>query len=120
MQPAVSASAYLATLPIEFLRFWFLENPKLTWRVLSFIFAATVHQLGYQSLFKTFFQPWKNEYREGLEKFSLFMGIFIKSILILVDTIIILLLLAVEAAAFIFWVFLPVIAIWGIYVGLFT
>jgi len=36
-------------------------------------------------MFKTFFKPWKNEYREGLVGFSIVMGMIIKSLFIFAD-----------------------------------
>jgi hypothetical protein len=120
MRTAVPATSYIVSSPIIFISWWFLESPKIIFKILYFFFAATVHQLGYKSLFKTFFKPWKNEYRKGLVGFSVIMGIAIKSLLIFVESFLILFLLIVETAFFIFWVILPFIVLWGIYAGLFT
>lgn len=60
---------------------------------------------------RTFFQPIKNEYRKGLVGFSIGMGIFIKSILIIFDLLILAALLIVETSIFLLIVFLPIIAI---------
>lgn len=41
-------------------------------------------------LVRTFFKPWKNEYREGLVGFSIGMGMFIKTFAIVANLVIIL------------------------------
>lgn len=120
MQPKVSAAPYVASLPINILIWWFLESPKLILKILAFFFSLASHQLGYRPLFKTFFKPWKNEYREGLVGFSIYMGMFMKSLIIFVDSLILLGILAIEAFIFLVWVLLPFIALYWIYVGLFT
>lgn len=120
MRVSVPATSYIATLPITFIAWWFLESPRLILKILTFIFELSIHQLGYTSLFKTFFKPWKSEYRKGLVRFSIFMGMVIKGFMIFIETLIILFLLIVEFFAFIFWIFLPFLVVLGIYASLFT
>jgi|SRR3989344_3274575 len=120
MRTAVPATSYITLLPFTFIVWWFSDNVKLTYRILSYIFILVIHLLGYKSLFKTFFQPWKNEYREGLVGFSKLMGAFMKSLMIFTESIILLILLAFEFVIFMVWIFLPIISLWGIYAGLFT
>ena len=120
MRSAVPSTSYIVTLPVTFLIWWFIESPKIIYKILYFIFASVVHQLGYKSLFKTFFKPWKNEYREGLVGFSVVMGIAIKTLLIFVESLAILFLLLIIIPVFIVWTLLPFLVLWGIYVGLFT
>lgn len=60
-------------------------------------------------LIKTFFKPWKNEYRQGLVGFSIGMGMFIKTLVIIVDVIFLLLILSLEATVVIGFIFLPVL-----------
>src|SRR3989344_6801803 len=116
----VSSTGYVAALPTALLTWWFLESPKLIFKILLFILAYTAHQVGYKSLFKTFFKPWKNESREGLVRFSIFMGMFMKSLLIFADTAILLILVFLETVLFGVWVLLPVIIIWLLYAAIFT
>ena len=69
----------------EILKFWYLEAPK---NILNFFMSLNKTFMGVFSLplmLKTFFKPWKNEYREGLVGFSIFMGMTIKSLFILAD-----------------------------------
>lgn len=50
-------------------------------------------------LFKTYFKPLKNEYRQGLVLFSIVAGIVVKTPLILIGSTVILVLLAIEVIA---------------------
>lgn len=120
MRTAVPATSYIALLPVNFILWWFTDNIRLIYKILSFIFLTIVHLFGYKSLFKTFFKPWKNEYREGLVGFSRLIGIFIKSTLIFTETFFILLLFFILTMVFVFWVLLPFIVIWGVYAGIFA
>jgi hypothetical protein len=87
---------FYVRLPFIFLQFWFLEVPT---SIIKFFFSLNKYFLQLVSLsllVKTFFRPWKNEYREGLVGFSIGMGIFIKSVVILIDIFMFLILLSLE------------------------
>ncbi|MCL5010063.1 MAG: hypothetical protein M1289_00475 [Patescibacteria group bacterium] len=62
-------------------------------------------------LVKTYFKPWKNEYREGLVGFSIGMGIFIKTFVILADIILFLALMVFEAIFMIAFILYPFAAL---------
>ena len=72
---------------------------------------AFLHLFSLPLLLKTFFKPWKNEYREGLVGFSIGMGMFIKTFVIAADLIILLFLLAIEILIFTVFLLWPVVAI---------
>ncbi|MDP3987600.1 MAG: hypothetical protein Q8P80_00445 [Candidatus Levybacteria bacterium] len=97
---------FYLSLPLFFLKFWFLEAPK---GLISFFVSlnrAFLNSFSLLLLIKTYFKPWKNEYRKGLVGFSIGMGMFIKSIVIIADIVLLLILLAIEVGAvagFIFW-----------------
>src|SRR4030042_5222497 len=99
--PAVTI--YLAKLPIEFFIWWFWEAPINLLKILKFIFLAFAHLFSIKSLFTTYFQPWKNEYREGLVRTAIFIGAFMKTILIIFDFFILSAILAVEVLIFAVW-----------------
>lgn len=61
-------------------------------------------------MLKTFFRPWKNEYREGLVRFSIFMGIAFKSLFIFVGLFAFVFLLIFETAVFVGFLTLPIAA----------
>ncbi|MFH1832717.1 MAG: hypothetical protein ABH816_00930 [Candidatus Levyibacteriota bacterium] len=98
-------------LPLVFLRFWFLEAPASIMSFFGSLNHAFLEMFSLSLLVKTFFKPWKNEYRKGLVGFSIGMGMFVKSIVIIADIVLLLLLLSAEIIfilAFILW---PIVTI---------
>lgn len=87
---------YLTTLPLTLLRFWFLEAPIGLIGFFGSLNKAFLQLFSLPLLVRTYFKPWKNEYREGLVGFSIGMAMFIKSIVIIVDIVLLLSLLLVE------------------------
>lgn len=119
MRPAVSFTSYLPSLPIDFLRWWFVEATVDLAKILIYIFRSAIHFLSIELIFKTFFQPWKNEYREGLVTFARFFGMGLKSLLLIFSLFFLVGLAIVEIAVFIIWLAIPILFLWGIYAGLF-
>jgi hypothetical protein len=117
-KPAVSV--YLARLPFEFLRWWFLEAPVTLLKILRFIFAAFAHLFSFRELFTTFFQPWKNEYREGLVRTAIVVGAVFKTILIFFDLFVFGVLFAAEAIVFVAWFALPFVVFICLYGSIFA
>lgn len=96
------------TLPFSIVKFWYLEAPVL---LISYFLALNKSFLNAFSLplmFKTFFRPWKNEYREGLVRFSIFMGISIKTLFIIADLFLLLGLIIIEFIIFILFLAMPI------------
>jgi len=120
MRPAFSFSAYLLSLPVEFIHWWFVESTLNFLKILRFVFAAAYNLLGVSLIFKTFFKPWKNEYREGLANFAIFMGILIKSMLLFFYSIFFSILAILEFSTLVLWILFPIIVIWGIYKGVYA
>ena len=82
--------------PFFLLAFWYKD---VTGGVINFFagfnrYVASL--LSVPLLFKTFFKPLKNEYRDGLVLFSILAGILIKSVLLFVSVTIIFLILCTE------------------------
>lgn len=101
----------LLSLPLQIIRFWYLEAPK---NILKFFVSLNKNFLGVFSLplmVKTFFRPWKNEYRDGLVRFAIFMGIAIKSLFILADLILFAGLILLEAVLFVGFLIWPFAAL---------
>ena len=117
-KPAVSI--HLAKLPFIFLHWWFLEAPLTLLKILRFIFAAFVHLFSFKELFTTFFQPWKNEYREGLVRTAIVVGVVFKTILIFFDLFLFGVLLTLEAVIFVGWFALPAIVLISLYGAVFA
>ncbi len=102
---------YYLSLPLVFIKFWFIESS----RNLPFLFFslnnAFLQLFSLPLLIRTYFKPWKNEYRKGLVGFSVAMGIFMKTFAILADLVLFLLLLIVELVVLIGFIFLPIITV---------
>lgn len=93
-------------LPLVFLRFWFLEAPRGLTAFFVSLNIAFLQLFSLPLLVKTYFKPWKNEYRKGLVGFSIAMGMFVKTFFIAVGAILFLSLLVFEiilTTSFIFW-----------------
>jgi hypothetical protein len=100
----------LIKFPFIFLKFWYIEAPV---NILKFFASLNKAFLGVFSLplmLKTFFRPWKNEYRQGLIGFSIFMGIAIKSLFIIADLFLFACLLVSEIIIFLVFLSLPALA----------
>lgn len=116
--PAVSLQ--IVSLPAQFFIWWYTEAPKNLLKILLYYFRATIHLFSFKLLFSTFFMPWKNEYREGLVRTAVFIGMLFKSILIVMDLFIFGFVIAIEAAFFVFWFLIPLLPIVFLYGTFFT
>jgi ATP-dependent Clp protease ATP-binding subunit ClpC len=93
-------------LPVEFLRFWFETAPVELVGFFGSLNKAFLQLSSLPLLIKTFFKPWKNEYREGLVGFSIGMGMFIKTFIIIADIILLIALILFEVcfiSGFLIW-----------------
>ena len=59
-------------------------------------------------LLKTYFKPWKNEYRKNFIPVAIGLGIVIKTFVILADLIMLIALLAVELIVIVGFILLPI------------
>lgn len=101
----------LFLLPLSFLKFWFIEAPVSLISFYVSLDKAFLQLFSLPLLVKTYFKPWKNEYRQGLVGFSIAMGMFIKTFVILADLLLLFFLLVIEAVfllVFIVWPFVTV------------
>jgi hypothetical protein len=94
--------------PFVFLRFWYLEAPSNILRFFASLNKAFFGVFSLPLMLKTFFRPWKNEYRQGLVGFSIFMGMAIKSLFIFADLLLLIGLLICEIVMFLLFLILPV------------
>lgn len=95
----------------EFLKFWFYEAPAEMLAVFRSFNGYFVELFAYRLSLMTLFKPLKNEYRSGLVGFSRAIGILTKICILTVDTVIFSLILTVEAAVLVFFVFYPVLTV---------
>lgn len=89
-------TAYLF-LPFYILGFWFGHAPFSILRYFRIFNGAFFDFFSVPMLLRTFFRPIKNEYRKGLVGFSIAMGIFVKSCIILASFVLFSGVLLVEA-----------------------
>ncbi|SRR5258708_3943574 len=107
---------FLISLPFIFLRFWFLEMPKSIIAFYGSLNHSFLQLFSLPLVLKTYFRPWKNEYREGLIGFSIGMGMFVKTWVILVDLLLLVLLLAGEVISIFLLLLLPLISIYVLFI----
>ena len=95
--------------------FWYRDFFLGSVRITSEILVYIAELLSVPLLFKTFFKPLKNEYRDGLVWFSIFAGMFIKLLLLLVCIPILAIFVAVVLVINLAILLLPLIIIWFIF-----
>ncbi|HSW98030.1 MAG TPA: hypothetical protein VLF89_09460 [Candidatus Saccharimonadales bacterium] len=98
--------SFYLSLPLLFLKFWFIDSPKNILGYFGSLNNAFFQLFSLPLLLKTYFKPWKNEYRKNLVVVAVCIGIFIKTFVIFADLIIFTGLLAVEMiflSAFLLW-----------------
>lgn len=98
-------------LPAMLLKFWFIESPVSLFKFFASLNSAFFELFSLPLLLRTYFQPLKNEYRQGLVGFSRAMGILIKTFFIIADLLMLLVLLALEISIFVGFVFFPIATI---------
>jgi hypothetical protein len=102
----------LSLLPVFVLKFWYLEAPVKLIKYFLHLNKLFMHVFSLPLMFRTFFRPWKNEYRDGLVIFSIFMGMAFKTMFIAADLILFSFLLLFELVALIIFLAWPIIAIY--------
>ncbi len=95
-------------LPAMLLKFWFIDSPVALFKFFASFNNAFFQLFSLPLLLRTYFQPLKNEYRQGLVGFSRAMGIFIKSFFIIADLLMLIILLSLEIVIFVSFVFFPI------------
>jgi hypothetical protein len=96
-----------AILPLLFLQFWFYDLPKEVALYFLSLNKAYFHLFSVKMLLQTFFKPIKNEYREGLVRFSICMGMVVKTAILFVSLLLFFPLLVFELVLLVFFVGFP-------------
>jgi hypothetical protein len=107
---------FYLSLPFLFLKFWFLEAPERLVRYFFSLNHAALQILSLPLMLRTFFKPLKNEYRKGLVGFSIGMGIAVKTVLIFIESWIMVGLIGLEIAAVILFILWPAAAIYLLFI----
>lgn len=103
-------AAYLF-LPFYFLAFWFGEAPIRLIAYCTQVNKAFFQFFSVPLLLRTFFQPVKNEYRQGLVGFSIGMGIAVKTVIIITSLILFIPVVLLETALIIGFVTFPLLTV---------
>ena len=98
---------FYLSLPTIFLKFWYFEAPVGLFSFFASLNNSVLQLLSLSLLVRTYFKPWKNEYRKGLVVFSIAMGIFIKTFVIMAEAALVILLIFFEIAFFISFLLWP-------------
>jgi ATP-dependent Clp protease ATP-binding subunit ClpC len=98
-------------LPLQFLKFWFVDSPRNLIAFFASLSDAFLQLSSLGLLVKTYFKPWKNEYRDGLVGFSIGMGMFIKTFVILADLILFCALIFLEAFFTLGFILCPILSL---------
>ena len=98
-------------LPFIFLKFWYIDAPREMLGFFTSLNNYFMQLFALSQCLRTFFQPLKNEYRQGLVGFARGMGIFIKSCFIAADIFILFLLFIFECIFIIFFLSFPMITV---------
>ena len=104
--------------PIEWLKFWYINAPLGMLSYFSSLNVSFMRMFSISLLLRTYFQPIKNEYRQGLVGFSIGMGIFVKTLLLLASMLLFLVLLCLEFLFICFFVLMPVLSVFLLFVKL--
>jgi hypothetical protein len=104
-------------LPLIFLKFWYFEAPRGMFSYFASLNHAFLELFSLPLFLRTFFQPLKNEYRQGLVWFSRFVGMTIKSVMIFVDLLIFIILLAIELTILIGFLIFPIATVYLLIYG---
>ncbi len=100
----------LLFIPFNILKFWYIDAPVKLFIFFIHLNKAFFNLSSLPLMIRTFFRPWKNEYRKGLIGFSIFMGIVFKSMFIVADLFIFIFLVLFEIIVFIAFLAWPILA----------
>lgn len=104
-------------LPVLVLKFWYVEAPRGMFAFFLSLNKAFFELFSLPLFLRTFFQPLKNEYRQGLVGFSRAMGMGVKSMLIAVDLLLFFLLLMFEIGTFLSFLLFPILTVAVLFYG---
>ena len=93
--------------PVYLFVFYFFDLPKMLVGKYRQINTYLYNLFSIPLLLRTYFEPLKNEYHEGLVLFSRFAGVFIKTALLLTSLSVLITVLVIELIVFIATLTLP-------------
>jgi hypothetical protein len=98
-------------LPLLFLKFWFFEAPIGIIACFASFNHAFLELFSLPLFLKTFFQPLKSEYRQGLVGFSRVIGMLVKSVFIFIDVLFLSIILLSETIILVSFLAFPILTV---------
>src|SRR5579859_450925 len=84
----------IVTLPLAFAKFWFIDGPQNILQVTWLLTRASANVLSIPILLRTFFKPWKGEYRKGYVGIAVGVGVTVRLFMLLAGILITVIILA--------------------------
>lgn len=95
--------------PVYFLSFWYKNGTRGILFFDSELNSYLTQLLSLPALLSTFNRPLKNEYRKNLVLFSILFGMAVKSVLIVIDVMVMTFVIVVEATFFALYLAAPLL-----------
>lgn len=102
---------FYLSLPLTFFAYFFIELPLSVMRYFISLNKAFLQLFSLPLIIRTFFVPWKNEYRSRYIPVALGLGITIKTMVIFVNIVLFILLLLCELLFVLFIMLWPIVTI---------
>jgi hypothetical protein len=99
----------LGKLPLLLFKFWFFEGPQFILSTTWLLVRATGNIFSLPILLRTYFAPWKGEYRKGYVGIARGVGIVVRTFTILVALAFVSLVLAGGLLLALAWIGLPIL-----------
>jgi hypothetical protein len=119
MPISANLSLILIRLPILLLNFWLIEGPVNILSTTWILTRSVANVLSVPILLRTFFAPWKGEYRKGYVGIARGIGITVRLFTLLVSILILTTVLTLGTALAILWVLAPILWIGLLTAGIF-
>ena len=103
--------SFYASLPLLFLKFYVFELPLMCIKWFASFNHSFLELVSLPLLVRTFFKPWKNEYRQRFIPVAVGLGMSIKSCVIIADLFMLSILLFAECVLIIFVVLWPILTV---------
>lgn len=103
---------YLLLYPLLVVEFYYVDGTRFLVHSTKNLTIYTIKLLSIPLLAKTFFKPLKNEYHQGLIRFSIIAGIIVKTILITVSTCIVATIILICTMLTVIYLLAPVLIIY--------
>lgn len=104
----VNLLPFILTLPLLFIQFWFFEGPQFLLRIIFLLFRTGAQILSLPILVRTFFAPWKGEYRKGYVGIAIGVGVVVRALTITTSILLLSVLLLIGILLTLVWIGLPI------------